>query len=667
MESVPNIIGASDSIEVMAQGRPGPGAGPPGDFLAVLLQSLPDKPHEPPVPTRPKREGRFFEDDVSPDRPFAPTREAVRTESPIRPEEVSRPDELLAEAELAPESKIAGRIAFSDIPSTQPKEKGEGRAETIPTSTSLINAQERGVIAVEARIVVGELKTDISSEALRLEEAAAGERAKVAAEGDRAETATETPGSSSSGDASRGGLQPNAVPERAAPVQHLPEGPEEPDAARAFLRGDGGPPADLIEAGERSDVVEAGEAPPTNVRATVSLQQPGELVETMEILVEDSPAAVQPSSGPVAPNASLEQTAARVVVATEDAPLDEAAAEGKETPHVDEAPTPIETKPLEREVPENAREFTLRQMPDAPDEGAPEEVQPPPDEAGRNAGHVLADSRVPRPGAGHGVEPAAHESAARDVTLTSAEAEETMLRALGPRDQAPANPSTASPDAVLSAELSSGADGAGNEGKQAALRAFASSVSTPESAGAPEGEATERLDAVFKQVLSTAALPLDLRQRIELARSIGRQVIRSAVVSVKNGQTHVVLQLRPPSLGAVRMQLTTEGKAVSVRLSVENELVRGVVEQHLSQLRSVLLEEGFNLERFEVSVRSQTGSDAWVSGHAEGNGRREGRADAAERDEAHDKRASDERTDEAPLSVAAGSALVHDGTVDYLA
>ena len=183
--------------------------------------------------------------------------------------------------------------------------------------------------------------------------------------------------------------------------------------------------------------------------------------------------------------------------------------------------------------------------------------------------------------------------------------------------------------------------------------ALSAGSGTLQALAAPDGEIVERLDAAFDEIFSATPLPRNLQARIELARSIGRQVIRDAVVSVKNGRMEVVLQLRPPGLGAVRMQLSLQGRTISVRLSVDNALVREVVEHYLPQLRSVLREEGFLLDRFEVSVRGRSGSESWASAQAEGQGRGEEHASAAEGDESP--------------GVEANVAPVHDGTVDYLA
>jgi len=288
-----------------------------------------------------------------------------------------------------------------------------------------------------------------------------------------------------------------------------------------------------------------------------------------------------------------------------------------------------------------------------------EQVPPEPREPRANSGHVPETPRE----AAHGLPNAAD----REAVVASGEGEQPLLNALGTRQPATAPTAVPGADAVSSIESLAGADTAGGDGQQGDgpqhdLDASARNSTGPQADGTADEEVVDRLDSVFKQVLSTARLPVDLRQRIELARSIGRQVVRNAAVSVRNGQTHVLLQLRPPSLGTVRMHLTTENQTVSARMVVENEVVRQAVEQHVQHLRSVLRNEGFNLDRFEVSVRTQAEADAWASAHAESNGRHADRAGGTDRLEA-----ATESGDAEDVGGEAVLASTHNGTVDYLA
>jgi len=297
---------------------------------------------------------------------------------------------------------------------------------------------------------------------------------------------------------------------------------------------------------------------------------------------------------------------------------------------------------------------------DAEDTAAPEEPEIGEASVREGAGHGVEALSGSRADAAHGIGAEVREGAAHVVSPAGAPVEDAVLNAFGPWEQGPALPTVAAADGVspVAFSTSTGATGEGATGVGA--QAGGRSSNAPEG-GPGEASGLDRFDGALKEALRTARLPMNVRERIELARSIGRQVIRSATVGVKDGRTEVVLQLRPPSLGSVQMQLSSEGKAVSVRLTVGNELVRGIVEEHLSALRSVLRDEGFRLDQFEVSVRSETGAESWASAQADGGDRN---AVGSDGDEGGESR---ERADDVPPAAGTQEVSAHDGSVDYLA
>jgi hypothetical protein len=349
-----------------------------------------------------------------------------------------------------------------------------------------------------------------------------------------------------------------------------------------------------------------------------------------------------PDEEPPASPASPDETAATTPEPIrEAAPADDSAARGGAARGPHEAPSansPSDKTPLDER------------------RGVREETESLEEGASRRADHVPFDLPQPRVDTGHGTVVEARDGTGHDAPLTSAEVEGNLLSAIGPGAEAPVATPAAPVDGVSAVESASGAGVAGGQGPLVGSAEAKQGGVSSEASAEPAAPAIEKLDAPFQEVFSAARARLDLRERIELARSVGRQVIERAVVSLRNGRTQVEVQLRPPTLGTVRMQLVVERRQVSAKLSVDNLLVREVVERHLWQLRSVLRQEGFHLDRFEVSVRSETGAESWASAQAGG------RTAAAEVEEALDEPAAT-----ASPGVEATGVSVHDGTVDYLA
>jgi len=83
----------------------------------------------------------------------------------------------------------------------------------------------------------------------------------------------------------------------------------------------------------------------------------------------------------------------------------------------------------------------------------------------------------------------------------------------------------------------------------------------------------------------------------------------------------VSLQLHPPSLGKVHLTILVEDWKLQVALFTDNSQARDLVESNASHLRAALHQQGLELDRFSVEVRSglaQTTTQQDWSGWREG-------------------------------------------------
>lgn len=89
------------------------------------------------------------------------------------------------------------------------------------------------------------------------------------------------------------------------------------------------------------------------------------------------------------------------------------------------------------------------------------------------------------------------------------------------------------------------------------------------------------------------------------------------------------LRLRPPELGALRLDVSLRDGNLSARIEAETHTARTVLLEHLPQLRERLAEHGLRIEQFEVDVAGHQGQpsadmpgsshdaqDAWATGPA---------------------------------------------------
>jgi len=80
------------------------------------------------------------------------------------------------------------------------------------------------------------------------------------------------------------------------------------------------------------------------------------------------------------------------------------------------------------------------------------------------------------------------------------------------------------------------------------------------------------------------------------------QIVKRAVIHLKNGQHEAKIDLKPDFLGHVRMQVTTADQQVTVKILTELSIVKDMIENNIHQLKADLQQQGLNVDKLEVSV-----------------------------------------------------------------
>ena len=88
------------------------------------------------------------------------------------------------------------------------------------------------------------------------------------------------------------------------------------------------------------------------------------------------------------------------------------------------------------------------------------------------------------------------------------------------------------------------------------------------------------------------------RDRLEVVD----QIVRHVVTSVRKGRSEMHILLEPEHLGTLRLKLFLDESTVIVRLQVESESTKELIESHLPKLRASLEEQGLTVEKFDVLV-----------------------------------------------------------------
>ena len=102
---------------------------------------------------------------------------------------------------------------------------------------------------------------------------------------------------------------------------------------------------------------------------------------------------------------------------------------------------------------------------------------------------------------------------------------------------------------------------------------------------------------VFKPVLAET-----YGQRGSVEKTVASQIIERISFRGMGSHKEINIKLDPPSLGSVRMNVSTTGESVRTTIVTENHFVKQVIESQLPQLRDSLANQGIKVDHFSVLV-----------------------------------------------------------------
>jgi flagellar hook-length control protein FliK len=101
------------------------------------------------------------------------------------------------------------------------------------------------------------------------------------------------------------------------------------------------------------------------------------------------------------------------------------------------------------------------------------------------------------------------------------------------------------------------------------------------------------------------------------------QVSRQMVRSYQNGEREIRLQLNPPNLGRLQMHIDNTGQMLRVQIVAEQQSTQELLLSHAGDLKSILSEQGFRLEK--IDVQFDQFFDQSLSNERQESGRSNGR------------------------------------------
>jgi len=96
----------------------------------------------------------------------------------------------------------------------------------------------------------------------------------------------------------------------------------------------------------------------------------------------------------------------------------------------------------------------------------------------------------------------------------------------------------------------------------------------------------------------------------KLDKSIMNQIVKKVDIDKNTTTTQIKINLKPETLGNVRMNIVSENGIVKVSFIVENKLVKDIIENNLNHLKHNLQNQGVAVQEFSVEV--DIGQDSWM-------------------------------------------------------
>jgi len=100
------------------------------------------------------------------------------------------------------------------------------------------------------------------------------------------------------------------------------------------------------------------------------------------------------------------------------------------------------------------------------------------------------------------------------------------------------------------------------------------------------------------------------RTPLDESRLVGDILQHSRILTRPNGASEVRITLHPPELGAITLRLTMRDDRLRAEVQVEHPAIRPLIEGVRQRIGQALAGDGISLERFDVGLRGEGGSQS---------------------------------------------------------
>jgi flagellar hook-length control protein FliK len=87
--------------------------------------------------------------------------------------------------------------------------------------------------------------------------------------------------------------------------------------------------------------------------------------------------------------------------------------------------------------------------------------------------------------------------------------------------------------------------------------------------------------------------------------SLMDKIIKKAVLELGNNKTELKINIKPESMGPIKIQVVSENNHVNAKIITETEIAKEIIEKNIDRLRSDLCKNGMEMDSIDVSVEQK--------------------------------------------------------------
>ena len=142
------------------------------------------------------------------------------------------------------------------------------------------------------------------------------------------------------------------------------------------------------------------------------------------------------------------------------------------------------------------------------------------------------------------------------------------------------------------------------------------------------------MDRTMSTAETSRPLSIPVPDDTALQKSVFDQIVEKITVRTSNDQSEMRIQLKPETLGDVRMRVVTEKNQVVVQMIADKADTKELIESQIHHLRAELDKQGLTVGKIEVMLGSANDQQdsrgpfsQMMSNHSSGNGKRQNSAE----------------------------------------